>query len=126
MQLVPCFGRCLVSTAKSWLALATSRHFLGRCFHGAHRPPHSGCYNNIGSGYWGNHLNGAGTFYLTKGQGTTANIMADWELHGSKTTYSGNIYTMLGTLPLNVQVTPGAAFSDEWALVKLFLWTSHF
>ena len=33
-----------------------------------------GATNNIGSGYWGNHLNGAGTFYLTKDQGTTFNI----------------------------------------------------
>jgi hypothetical protein len=46
--------------------------------------------------------------------GTSANFMGDWEFHGSKTTRSTDISTMLGTLPLNVQVTPGAAFSDEW------------
>jgi hypothetical protein len=73
-----------------------------------------GATNNIGSGYWGNHLNGAGTFYLTKDQGTTFNIFGDWEVHGSKTTRSNDISTMFGTLPINVQVHPGAAFTDEW------------
>jgi hypothetical protein len=75
-----------------------------------------GATNNVGSGYWGNHLNGAGTFYLTKDQGTTANIMGDWEVHGAKTARSGDITTMAGTLPINIQITPGAAFSDEWGL----------
>jgi len=73
-----------------------------------------GATNNIGSGYWGNHLNSAGTFYITKDQGTTFNIFGDWEVHGSKTTRSGDISTMFGTLPINVQTTPGAAFTDEW------------
>lgn len=73
-----------------------------------------GSTNNIGSGYWGNNFNGAGTFYLTKNMGTTANVMGDWEFHGSKTTRSTDISTMLGTLPINVQVTPGATFTDEW------------
>jgi hypothetical protein len=75
-----------------------------------------GSTTNIGSGYWGNHFNGAGTFYLTKDMGTTANIMGNWEIHGAKTTRSTDISTMFGTLPVNVQVTPGAAFSDEWGL----------
>jgi hypothetical protein len=73
-----------------------------------------GALNNIGSGYWGNNFTGAGTFYLTKDMGTSANFMGNWEFHGSKTTRSTDISTMLGTLPVNVQVTPGAAFSDEW------------
>jgi hypothetical protein len=75
-----------------------------------------GSTSNIGSGYWGNHFNGAGTFYITKDQGTTANIMGDWEIHGAKTTRSSDISTMFGTLPINVQVTPGTAFTDEWGL----------
>jgi hypothetical protein len=75
-----------------------------------------GATNNVGSGYWGNNFNGAATFYLTKDQGTTANIMGNWEIHGAKTTRSTDISTMFGTLPINVQVTPGAAFSDEWGL----------
>jgi hypothetical protein len=73
-----------------------------------------GATNNIGSGYWGNNFNGAGTFYLTKNMGTTANIMGNWEIHGSKTTRNTDISTMFGTLPLNVKVNPGAAFTDEW------------
>ena len=75
-----------------------------------------GATNNVGSGYWGNHLNSGGTFYLTKDQGTTANIMGNWEIHGAKTTRSTDISTMFGTLPINVKVTPGAAFTDEWGL----------
>jgi hypothetical protein len=75
-----------------------------------------GATNNVGSGYWGNHFNGAATIYLTKDQGTTANIMGNWEIHGSKTTRTGDISTMFGTLPIDVQVTPGAAWSDEWGL----------
>ena len=73
-----------------------------------------GARTNVGSGYWGNNFNGAGTFYLTKDMGTTANVMGDWEFHGSKTTRSTDISTMFGTLPLNVKVNPGAAFTDEW------------
>ena len=53
----------------------------------------------------------ASTFYFTKDQGTTANIMGNWETHGSKTTRCRDISTMFGTLPINVQVTPGAAWS---------------
>jgi hypothetical protein len=40
--------------------------------------------NNVGSGYWGDDFSGAGTVYLTKDQGTTANIMGNWEIHGAK------------------------------------------
>ena len=75
-----------------------------------------GATNNVGSGYWGNNFTGAATFYLTKDQGTTANIMGNWEIHGAKTTRSTDISTMFGTLPINVQVTPGAAWTDEWGL----------
>jgi hypothetical protein len=74
----------------------------------------SGVTNNIGSGYWGNDFAGGGTFYLTKDTGTTANFMGNWEIHGSKTTRSTDISTMFGTLPINVQVNPGTAFTDEW------------
>jgi hypothetical protein len=57
--------------------------------------------------------------------------MGNWEIHGSKTTRSTDISTMFGTLPINVQVTPGAAFTDEWGLGqaiplnKPFLKTTH-
>jgi hypothetical protein len=75
-----------------------------------------GAKNNVGSGYWGNNFSGAGTFYLTKDMGTTANFMGNWEIHGAKTTRSTDISTMFGTLPINVKVTPGAAFTDEWGV----------
>ncbi len=75
-----------------------------------------GATTNVGSGYWGNDFTAASTFYLTKDQGTTLNIMGNWEIHGSKTTRTGDISTMFGTLPINVQLTPGAAWSDEWGL----------
>jgi hypothetical protein len=90
-----------------------------------------GASDNIGSGYWGNDFSGAGTFYLTKNMGTTANFMGNWETHGSKTTRSSDITTAMGTLPVNVQVRPGAAFTDEWGLGqaiplnKPFLKTTH-
>jgi hypothetical protein len=90
-----------------------------------------GATDNIGSGYWGNDFSGAGTFYLTKNMGTTANFMGNWEIHGAKTTRSTDISTMFGTLPVNVQVTPGATFTDEWGfgqaipLNKPFLKTTH-
>ena len=58
----------------------------GICLCGAHGPLHARRYNNVGSGYWGNDFTAGSTFYLTKDQGTTANIMGNWETHGSKTT----------------------------------------
>ncbi len=75
-----------------------------------------GATNNVGSGYWGNDFSGAATIYLTKDMGTTANIMGNWEIHGAKTTRTSDITTAVGTLPIDVQVTPGAAFSDEWGV----------
>jgi hypothetical protein len=75
-----------------------------------------GATTNVGSGYWGNDFTSGATFYITKDQGTTANFMGNWEIHGSKTTRTGDISTMFGTLPINVQLTPGAAWSDEWGL----------
>lgn len=63
-----------------------------------------GATNNIGSGYWGNHLVSGTTVYLTKNKGTTANLFTDWEVHGSKQT--GQATT----------VTPGQAFTMEWGL----------
>ena len=57
-----------------------------------------GATNNVGSGYWGNNFTGAGTFYLTKDMGTTANFMGNWEIHGAKTTRSSDISTMFGSV----------------------------
>ena len=63
-----------------------------------------GASDNIGSGYWGHHINTGSTFYLTKNKGTSANLFTDWEIHGSKTTGTGT------------SATPGQAFTMEWGL----------
>jgi len=63
-----------------------------------------GAANNIGSGYWGDHFMTGTTLYLTKNQGTSANLFTDWEFHGSKQ----------GTN--NTRSTPGQAFTTEWGV----------
>lgn len=55
--------------------------------------------DNIGSGYFGNHVITGTTVYLTKNRGTSANLFTDWEAHGKKN----------GT-----DFTPGQAFTTEW------------
>jgi hypothetical protein len=61
----------------------------------------SGASDNVGSGYWGNHITSGTTFYITKNKGTSANLFTDWEIHGKKS----------GT-----NLTPGQAFTMEWGL----------
>jgi len=63
-----------------------------------------GATNNIGSGYWGNHFLTGTTLYLTKNQGTSANLFTDWEFHGSRQEVD------------NARITPGQTFTDEWGL----------
>jgi hypothetical protein len=58
-----------------------------------------GASNNVGSGYWGNDITSGTTFYITKNQGTTANLATVWEIHGQKS----------GT-----NITPGQTFTMEW------------
>jgi hypothetical protein len=58
-----------------------------------------GASNNVGSGYWGNDITSGTTFYITKNQGTTANLATVWEIHGQKN----------GT-----NITPGQTFTMEW------------
>jgi hypothetical protein len=60
-----------------------------------------GASNNVGSGYWGNDITSGTTLYITKNQGTTANLATAWEIHGQKS----------GT-----NVTPGQAFTMEWGV----------
>ncbi len=48
----------------------------------------AGANNNVGSGYWGNDITSSTTLYITKNQGTTANLATDWEIHGQKTVAS--------------------------------------
>ncbi len=61
----------------------------------------AGATNNVGSGYWGNHLNSGSTFYVTKNRATSASLFVDWESHGKKS----------GT-----NITPGQALTLEWGL----------
>lgn len=63
-----------------------------------------GATNNVGSGYFGNHLMTGTTFYITKNKGTSANLFTDWEVHGSRA----------GTN--NTSKTPGQAFTMEWGV----------
>jgi len=69
----------------------------------------AGSSNNVGSGYWGNNITSGTTLYITKNQATTANLMTDWEIHGSKT---------VASIPSGQfsKITPGQAFTDEWGL----------
>lgn len=63
-----------------------------------------GATNNVGTGYFGNHLQSGTTYYITKNRGTSANYFTDWEVHGSRAGTNGT------------SKTPGQAFSQEWGL----------
>lgn len=63
-----------------------------------------GATNNVGTGYFGNHLQTGWTLYITKNKGTSANLFTDWEVHGSRPGTNGT------------SKTPGQAFTDEWGL----------
>jgi hypothetical protein len=70
----------------------------------------AGASDNVGSGYWGKGMLVTGTtLYLTKNKGTTANVMTNWEFHGSKEVAS----TPAGQIS---HITPGQAFTLEWGL----------
>jgi hypothetical protein len=66
-----------------------------------------GATNNVGSGFFGNHLQSGTTLYITKNKGTSANYFTDWEAHGSRA----------GTN--NTSKTPGQAFTEEWGLGQI-------
>jgi hypothetical protein len=63
-----------------------------------------GASDNVGGGYWGNHITTGTTVYVTKNKGTTANLFTDLDTHGSKTTSAGT------------NATPGKTFTMEWGL----------
>ena len=63
-----------------------------------------GATNNVGSGYFGNHLQTGTTFYITKNKGTSANVFTDWEAHGNRQGTNGTYKS------------PGQAFTDEWGV----------
>lgn len=66
-----------------------------------------GATNNVGSGYFGNHLQTGTTYYITKNKGTSANLFTDWEVHGPRQGVN------------NVFKTPGQAFTDEWGVGQI-------
>jgi hypothetical protein len=43
-----------------------------------------GATNNVGTGYFGNHLLDGITYYLTKNKATSINLFTDWEVHGDQ------------------------------------------
>jgi hypothetical protein len=63
-----------------------------------------GAPDNVGTGYFGNHVQTGTTFYVTKNHGTSANLFTDWEVHGARP----------GTN--NTNQTPGQAFTVEWGV----------
>jgi hypothetical protein len=63
-----------------------------------------GASNNVGTGYFGNHLLAGETVYITKNRGTSANLFTDWEVHGARAGTNGT------------NKTPGQAFTMEWGL----------
>ena len=69
----------------------------------------AGANNNVGSGYWGNNFTSGTTLYITKNQGTTANLATAWEIHGQKT---------VASIPAGQfsKITPGQAFTAEWGI----------
>jgi hypothetical protein len=69
----------------------------------------AGASDNVGSGYWGNNITSGTTLYITKNQGTTANLFTDWEIHGSR---------RVPSVPAGQfsNITPGQAFTMEWGL----------
>jgi hypothetical protein len=66
-----------------------------------------GATNNVGTGYFGNHLQTGATFYVTKNKGTSANVFTDWEVHGNRQ----------GTN--NTFKSPGQAFTVEWGVGQI-------
>jgi hypothetical protein len=69
----------------------------------------AGASDNVGSGYWGNNFTSGTTLYITKDQGTTANLATAWETHGQKNVASA----VTGQLS---KITPGQAFTMEWGI----------
>ena len=63
-----------------------------------------GASNNVGTGYFGNHLQTGTTLYITKNKGTSGNLFTDWEAHGKRAGTNGT------------EKTPGQAFTIEWGL----------
>lgn len=66
-----------------------------------------GAPNNVGSGYWGHHLQFAGTAYFDKMKMWQLSVYNDYEFHQSKQTLIGSM-------------TPGQTYSLEWGFGHTF------
>jgi hypothetical protein len=66
-----------------------------------------GSSNNVGTGYFGNHLQAGATYYITKNKGASANVFTDWEVHGTREGSS------------STHKSPGQAFTDEWGIGQI-------
>jgi len=66
-----------------------------------------GATNNVGTGYFGNHLQTGTTYYVTKNKATSVNLFTDWEVHGAREGTS------------NTTKSPGHAFTDEWGIGQI-------
>jgi hypothetical protein len=66
-----------------------------------------GASDNVGSGYFGNHVQTGTTYYITKNKGTSANLFTDWEVHGPRPGVGAG------------DKTPGQAFTVEWGLGQI-------
>jgi hypothetical protein len=66
-----------------------------------------GATDNVGTGYFGNHLLAGETVYITKNKATSANLFTDWEVHGGRQGTNGT------------NKTPGQAFTMEWGLGQI-------
>jgi hypothetical protein len=66
-----------------------------------------GASDNIGSGYFGNHLQSSATVYVTKNRGTSVNVYTDYEVHGNRQQANNNF------------TTPGQAFTTEWGVGQI-------
>jgi hypothetical protein len=71
----------------------------------------AGASDNVGSGYWGNNITSGTTLYITKDQGTSANLTTVWETHGQKT-----VASVPASAGQTSQITPGQAFTAEWGI----------
>jgi hypothetical protein len=67
-----------------------------------------GASNNVGTGYFGIHLQAWAAYYITKNKGTSANVFTDWEVHGTREGTS------------STHKTPGQGFTDEWGVGQMF------
>ena len=60
-----------------------------------------GASEDVGSGYFGNHLQTGTTYYITKNKGTSVNLFTDWEVHGPRQGNNSTFKTPGRLSPMN-------------------------